>query len=151
MMLPVWATLSGHASVWGDPWSDRAQRRILSEARAASEALAALRPDLSMDEYGWLTGPEVLAADAVRERWAATVTTLPVGTQITGEVIGRRRFGVFIRMDGVPDAIALAEITAMPQEMDLPPLGASVSGEVFWHAYNHQVRVRLDEWRAAHE
>ncbi|MEU6090185.1 hypothetical protein ABZ865_25910 [Streptomyces sp. NPDC047085] len=105
-----------------------------------------------MDEYAWPTaGPEAPAADAVRSSWAATVAALPVGTRITGEVFGRQPFGIFIRIDGVPNAIALAEITSMPQGMDLPALGTSVSGEVFWHAHNHQVRVRLDEWLAADE
>ncbi|MFF9816672.1 hypothetical protein [Streptomyces sp. NPDC014006] len=105
-----------------------------------------------MDEYAWPTGPEVPAADLVRESWEATVAALPVEARITGEVIGRQRFGVFIRMDGVPNAVALAEITAMPRGMDLPALGAFVSGEVIWHAaHNHQVKVRLDEWRAADE
>ncbi|POX60581.1 RNA-binding protein [Streptomyces sp. Ru62] len=106
-----------------------------------------------MDEYALPTGPEVPAADAVRSNWAATVAALPVGTGITGEVIGRQRFGVFIRIDGMPNAIALAEITAMPHGMDLPAaLGVSVSGEVLWHAaHNHQVKVRLDEWRTADE
>lgn len=34
-------------------------------------------------------------------------------------------------MDGVPDAIVLAEITRMPLGMDLQALEASVSGEVY--------------------
>ncbi|MFD0208528.1 hypothetical protein ACFVH9_05160 [Streptomyces hirsutus] len=105
-----------------------------------------------MYEYAWPTGPEVPTADLVRESWEATVAALPVEARITGEVIGRQPFGVFIRVDGVPDAIALAEITAMPQGMDLPPLGTFVSGVVFWHTvHNHQVKVRLDEWLAADE
>ncbi|MFF1717573.1 S1 domain-containing protein [Streptomyces sviceus] len=104
-----------------------------------------------MDEYAWPTGPDLPAVDVVLGSWAATVAALPVGTHITGEVIGRQPFGVFIRMDGVPNAVALAEITAMPQGMELPALGASVEGEVFWHAHNHQVRVRLDEWRTSAE
>lgn len=33
--------------------------------------------------------------------------------------------------------------------MELPALGASVGGEVFWHPHNCQVRVRLDEWRTS--
>ncbi|AZP23296.1 hypothetical protein EJC51_17715 [Streptomyces aquilus] len=65
--------------------------------------------------------------------------------------MGRQPFGVFIRIEGVPNAVALAEITAMPLGMELPALGASVEGEVFWHAHNHQVRVRLDEWRTSAE
>ncbi|MEV6293699.1 hypothetical protein AB0M41_25390 [Streptomyces sp. NPDC051896] len=52
----------------------------------------------------------------------------------------------------MPNAIALAEITAVPLGMDLPALGAFVGGEVIWHAaHNHQVKVRLDEWPAADE
>jgi hypothetical protein len=35
--------------------------------------------------------------------------------------------------------------------MDLPALGTCVSGEVYWHAHNHQLRVRFDECRAADE
>ncbi|MEV0240090.1 hypothetical protein AB0I06_09205 [Streptomyces sp. NPDC050674] len=105
-----------------------------------------------MDEYGWAASLEMPARDAVRAGWGATVAALPVGSKITGVVIGRRPFGVFIRMDGVPDAIALAEITRMPLGMDLPALEASTSGEVYWHDdRNHQVRVRLDEWQGAPE
>ncbi|MFJ6908285.1 hypothetical protein ACWERF_29455 [Streptomyces griseoluteus] len=104
-----------------------------------------------MDEYAWPTGPDLPAADVVLGSWAATVAALPVGTLITGEVIGRQPFGVFIRIDGVPAAVALAEITAMPPGMELPAIGASVEGEVIWHAHNHQVRVRLNEWRMSAE
>ncbi len=88
----------------------------------------------------------------MRESWEATVAALPVEARITGEVIGRQRFGVFIRIDGVPYAIGLAEVTAMLLGMDLPALGAFVRGEVIWHtAHNHLVEVRLDEWREADE
>ncbi|MFG3047801.1 hypothetical protein ACGFZR_23060 [Streptomyces sp. NPDC048241] len=92
------------------------------------------------------SGPEVPASDLVRESWDANVAALPIEARITGEVIGRHRFGVFIRIDGAPYAIALAEVTAMPLGMDLPALGAFVSREVICHvAHNHQVRIRLDE------
>jgi hypothetical protein len=103
-----------------------------------------------MDEFARPTGPEVPTADVVRESWAATVAALPVGTRITGEVVRRLPFGVFIRIDGVPEAVGLAEITSMPLGMELSALGAFVSGEVYWHdTRNHQVRVRLDEWQGA--
>ncbi|WP_220096415.1 hypothetical protein [Streptomyces cyaneus] len=104
-----------------------------------------------MDEYAWPTGPDLPDADIVIGSWAATIAALPVGTHITGEVIGRQPFGVFLRIEGVPDTVALAEITAMPLGMELPALGASVKGEVLWHGHNHQVRVRLDEWRTSAE
>ncbi|WP_148837169.1 hypothetical protein [Streptomyces sp. sk2.1] len=52
--------------------------------------------------------------------------------------------------DGVPDGMALAEITCMPLGMELPALGAFVSGEVYWHNdRNHQVRVWLGERQGA--
>lgn len=82
--------------------------------------------------------------------WVATAAALSAGSKITDEAVGRQPFGVFIRMDGVLDAIALAEITRMPLGMELPALGALVSGEVYWHDdRNHQVRVPLDEWQGA--
>lgn len=52
-----------------------------------------------------------------------------LGASITGEVIGCQSFGVFISVDDVLDAMALAEITAMPTGMGLPALGARVFGE----------------------
>lgn len=111
--------------------------------QAPSKPLVLLRHDLSVDEYTWPTRPKV-PAQSYQEVWNATVTALPLGTSVTGEVIGRQPFGVFVRVDGVPDAMALAEITAMPQGMDLPVLGARVVGEVIGHAeHNRQVRVRL--------
>lgn len=104
-----------------------------------------------MDEYTWPTRPKV-PAESYQEVWAATVAALPMGASVTGEVIGRQPFGVFLRVDGVPDAMALAEITAMPQGTDLPVLGARVVGEVIGHAeHNHQVRVRLQRWGTSAE
>ncbi|MFI8242249.1 hypothetical protein ACIF83_34135 [Streptomyces sp. NPDC085866] len=104
-----------------------------------------------MDESAWPAGPDAPVVDAVLESRPATVAALPVGTRITGEVIGRQSFGVFIRINGVPNAIAPAEITSMPQGMDLPAPGAFISGEDFRRADNHQVRVRLGEWRVVDE
>jgi hypothetical protein len=67
-------------------------------------------------------------------------------------VIDGQPFGVFMHIDGVSYAVALAEITAMPLGMHLPALGTFVSGEVIWHAtHNDQVKVRLDEWLATGE
>lgn len=88
--------------------------------------------DLPIDEYAWPTGPEVPAAELVWKSWGDNLAALPIEARVTGEVIGRRPYGVFIRIDGVPHAIALAEITTMPQGMDLPALGTFVSGAVYW-------------------
>ncbi|WP_328555002.1 hypothetical protein [Streptomyces sp. NBC_00358] len=49
-------------------------------------------------------------------------------------MIGRQPFGIFIRVDGVPNAVALAEIIAMPEGMGLSVLGARIHGEVIGHA-----------------
>ncbi|WP_328692757.1 hypothetical protein OHA74_30045 [Streptomyces phaeochromogenes] len=104
-----------------------------------------------MDEYAWPAGPRVPAPDVVLRSWAATVAALPVGARVAGEVVGRQPFGVFILFEGVPNAMGLAEITAMQPGMELPALGAHVEGEVFWHSHNLQVRIQLDEWKAPAE
>ncbi|MET9040567.1 hypothetical protein [Streptomyces mirabilis] len=61
---------------------------------------------------------------------------------IAGEVTGRQPFGVFIRVDGAPEAMALAEITAMPEGMDQPGFGARIIGEVIEHAGRAQQRIQ---------
>ncbi|BFV57652.1 hypothetical protein KCMC57_up27560 [Kitasatospora sp. CMC57] len=99
-----------------------------------------------MSEYSWPDDGADAAARAQAE-WTATCRALPVGTQIAGEVIGRQRFGVFLSINGYPDAIGLAEITAMPRNADLPRVGEQVSGEVISHAdHNCQVKVKLADW-----
>lgn len=86
------------------------------------------------------------ASDAIDRSWPATVSALPLGSHISGRFIGRQPFGVFLLLDGVPDAVDLAEITAMPHSMELPALGATVSGEEIGHTdHNRQVKIRLDE------
>lgn len=75
------------------------------------------------------------------------LSTLPLGSHVSGRVISRQPFGVFLLLNDVPNAVGLAEITAMPHHMDLPALGATVAGEVIWHTdHNRQVKIRLDEW-----
>jgi hypothetical protein len=65
---------------------------------------------------------------------------------VVGEVIGRQRFGVFLVIDDIPDAIGLAEIITMPREAVLPQLGERLHGQVIGHAdHNCQVRIKLDE------
>lgn len=63
---------------------------------------------------------------------------------MTGHVIGRQPFGVFVKIAGVPDVVGLAEITAMPHGVPLPLVGTVVRGTVIGHTpHNHQIRLRL--------
>ncbi|MFD0211142.1 hypothetical protein ACFVH9_18940 [Streptomyces hirsutus] len=99
-----------------------------------------------MPEFSWPDRSQVPASDAVDRIWPATVSALPLGSHVCGRVIGRQPFGVFLVLDGVPNAVGLAEITAMPHPMELPAVGATVTGEVIRHAdRNRQVKIRLDE------
>ena len=80
------------------------------------------------------------------EAWTGTLAALPLGASIAGQVVGRQPFGVFIRVDGVLNTVAPAEIIAMPEGLGLPVLGVRIRGEVIGHAeHNHQVKVRLHE------
>ncbi|MCX5405521.1 S1 RNA-binding domain-containing protein [Streptomyces sp. NBC_00335] len=103
-----------------------------------------------MSEYSWPGENGGRVPDAA-SAWTETVRVLPVGTRITGEVVGRQPFGVFLSVDGLPDAMGLARINRMPRCMELPAVGRRVTGEVVWHAdHNHQVGVVLSDW-AEHE
>lgn len=84
---------------------------------------------LPMAEYSWPDGGERLAK-TVADRWAETVKALPEGSIVTGPVIGRQPFGVFVDINGTPGAIGLAEITSMPRDAILPSVGAIVRGVV---------------------
>jgi hypothetical protein len=86
-----------------------------------------------MSDYSWpADGPE--AGARAQAAWAATRQALPIGTPMTGEIVGRQRFGV-----------GLAEIITMPRDAVLPQVGARVRGEVIGHAdHNCQVRIKLD-------
>ena len=96
-----------------------------------------------MDEYSWPPDGDGLAQRA-SEHWAATVEVLPEGSAVSGRVIGRQPFGVFLAIADVPGAVGLAEITTMARGVALPPVGTLVHGSVIGHAgHNHQVRVRL--------
>lgn len=96
-----------------------------------------------MSEYSWPPAADDFG-DRVRNAWPTTVAALPVGTTVTGVVIGRQPFGVFVTIDGIPDAAGLAEVIGFPPTIRLPMIGAHVSGEVTAHAdHNHQVRLRL--------
>ena len=96
-----------------------------------------------MDEFSW---PDSDAGHAARVRaaWSAACQALPVGSAITGEVTGRQRSGVFLRIDAHPDAIGRVDITTMPKDAILPAMGERVAGEVIDHAdHNHQIKAKL--------
>ncbi|MHC0430948.1 S1 RNA-binding domain-containing protein [Streptomyces sp. O3] len=104
-----------------------------------------------MSEYSWPSENGRCRAAGAAAAWPETVRSLPVGASITGEVIGRQPFGVFLSVDGRPEAVGLARVDRMPRCMELPPVGQLVTGEVVWHAeHNHQVGILLRE-RAEHE
>ncbi|MFF4400284.1 hypothetical protein [Streptomyces sp. NPDC001480] len=99
-----------------------------------------------MPEFSWPDRALLPASDVMDQSWPTTVAALPLGSHVSGRVIGRQPFGVFLLLEGAPNAVGLAEITAMPHGMELPALGATVSGEVIWHVeHNRQVKVRLDQ------
>jgi hypothetical protein len=81
-----------------------------------------------MTEYTWPNGVGDPTPEDIRRAWPATVTALPVGAAVTGKVIGRQPFGVFVEIDGVPDAVGLAEIFGSPPGTVPPPLIANPSG-----------------------
>lgn len=92
----------------------------------------------------------MLGEEAAAAVWARTVEAVPLGTWVSGEVIGRQPFGVFTTIDGIPGAIGLAEITATPFGTTLLELGTRVEGEVMGHAeHNHQVGLKLSKWAGA--
>ncbi|MDX3495983.1 S1 RNA-binding domain-containing protein [Streptomyces turgidiscabies] len=104
-----------------------------------------------MSEYSWPSENGWCPAVDAAVSWTETVRSLPVGTPVSGEVVGRQPFGVFVSVEGRPEALGLARVTSMPRCMELPAVGVSVTGEVVWHAeHNRQVGVVLREW-AEHE
>ncbi|MEV6359316.1 hypothetical protein [Nocardia asteroides] len=61
---------------------------------------------------------------------------------MTGVVVGRQRFGVFIELDQVPDAIGLVRVTALPVDQPLPTRGVAVEGVVLYRDdRTHQLTV----------
>jgi ribosomal protein S1 len=61
-----------------------------------------------VSDYSWPADGERLAKRA-RQTWAEAIEALPIGSAVSGEVVGRQPFGVFIGIDQAPGAIGLAE------------------------------------------
>jgi ribosomal protein S1 len=103
-----------------------------------------------MSEYVW-PDEAAFGGAVVGAAWDGTVRALPVGAAVAGRVVGRQPFGVFLALDGHPEALGLARISAKPVCLPLPALGEPVTGEVVWHdERHHQVGIRLTAW-ARHE
>lgn len=101
-----------------------------------------------MEEYSWPDWEMFENGDSVQPRaWRDVTLSMPIGTRISGRVVGRQPFGVFLLLDGQSDVVGLAEITSMPIGMHLPLVGEVVSGRVIAHTErNRQIKIRLDDW-----
>jgi ribosomal protein S1 len=92
-------------------------------------------------DFGGGEGYDDRAARA-RAAWPATTAALPIGTEVSGTVVNRQPFGVFVDIDGHPDALGLADIVRFPREVELPAPGTPIVGRVISHSeHNHQVRI----------
>ncbi|WP_319463959.1 hypothetical protein [Micromonospora sp. RTP1Z1] len=94
-----------------------------------------------MADYDWSGVAD--RADRARRSWPQTIAALPVGLDISGRVLARMRFGVFVEIEGQPDAVGLLEVTQLPAGRELPAVGEVIDGVVSDHVtHNHQVRLR---------
>ncbi|MEU7715320.1 hypothetical protein AB0B03_25665 [Micromonospora chalcea] len=88
-------------------------------------------------------------AERARRSWRAIKAALPVGEQVRVRVLAAMPFGVFVEIDGQPDALGLLEITAIPRGGELPAVGVYFDAVVADHtAHNWQVRLRPAEVEA---
>jgi ribosomal protein S1 len=84
--------------------------------------------------------------------WASSVQAFPCGAAVSGRVYRRERFGVFLDLDGDPEAHGFADIAgARCRRHGLPEVGTRISGRVRQHRdHNTQIVVALD-WSAIHD
>ncbi|MET8043424.1 hypothetical protein ABZU25_21485 [Micromonospora sp. NPDC005215] len=88
-------------------------------------------------------------AERARRSWPAIKAALPVGEQVRVRVLAAMPFGVFVEIDGQPDALGLLEITAIARGGELPTVGGYFDAVVADHtAHNWQVRLRPAEVEA---
>jgi ribosomal protein S1 len=55
-----------------------------------------------------------------QEEWNALMAAYPPGTAVSGEVVRREVFGVFVRLDALPEVVALLEIIHFRLRVDEP-------------------------------
>lgn len=139
---------AGRPSAWS-----RRQLSCPSDVWAVSgnrgQSGAGCRDDSDHDGWVWPGSGGDPTPENVQRAWPATVAALPIGTAVTGRVIGRQPFGVFVLIEGAPDAVGLAEVLGTPVGAVPPPVGRVISGRVVGHAdHNCQVRITLDSGAA---
>jgi ribosomal protein S1 len=88
-----------------------------------------------------------------QEQWDDLMARHPPGTPVSGTVTGCHRFGVFVRLDQLPDVPALLELIHFRQveaepdhrieyPADYPPVGARVEARVLgWCLKPNDVRL----------
>ena len=82
-------------------------------------------------------------AERARRSWSATRAALPVGEQVRVRVLAAMPFGIFVEIEGQPDALGLLETTALSRGGELPALGVCFEAVVADHTvHNWQVRLR---------
>ncbi|WP_241825189.1 hypothetical protein [Micromonospora sp. CB01531] len=100
---------------------------------------------MSPDAWSLLDG----RAERAKRSWPAIKSALPVGARVRVRVLAAMTFGVFVEIDGQPDALGLLEITALPRGSELPTVGVYFDAVVADHAaHNWQVRLRPAEVEA---
>ncbi|MFE0590231.1 hypothetical protein [Micromonospora echinospora] len=88
-------------------------------------------------------------AERAKRSWSEIKSVLACGRTSSGAVLAAMPFGVFVEIDGQPDALGLVEITTLPQDSELPAVGVYLNVVVADHAaYNWQVRPRPAEVEA---
>lgn len=119
----------------------------LRKARWCSASGFTDRARISDHEPDWslLDG----GAERARRSWPEIKSALPLGERVRVRVIAAMPFGVFVEIDGQPDALGLVEITTLPRGSELPAIGAYLDLVVVDHAaHNWQVRLRPAEVEA---
>ncbi|MFD6678445.1 hypothetical protein [Micromonospora parva] len=100
----------------------------------------------SPDAWRLLDGREKRA----RRSWPAIKLTLPVGDRIRVRVLAAMSFGVFVEIDGQPEALGLLEISALPRGSELPTVDVYLDAAVVEPAaHNRQVRLWPTELESA--
>jgi hypothetical protein len=65
--------------------------------------------------------------------WQETVTALPVGTRVSGQVVERMPHGVHVAIDGHADAIGLVHLAAFGDLAEFPEPGSQMIAIVIGH------------------